>query len=138
MKLRPTSFTRSAHASFALQAARAWAVTKVGRNGIPNPAGARGGSSSSSLKALNHFEMTLRLWLERGSRLQFTAWSDAVSSSETSACRIASTSTTAPPSSWRNTGAFSTARASEIQEARIALFSAVVSFGSFVTSLGCV
>ena len=125
MKLRPTSFTRSAHASFALQAARALAVTKVGRNGIPNPAGAGGGSSSLSLEALNHFKTTLRLRPEGGSRLQFSLRSCAISSSEPSACKIASTSTTAPLSSRRNEGAFSTARASEIQDARIALFSAV-------------
>jgi hypothetical protein len=37
-----------------------------------------------------------------------------------------------------NAGAFSTAQASEIHDAGTALFSAVVSFGSFVTSLGCV
>ena len=51
---------------------------------------------------------------------------------------MASTSTTAPLSSWRKEGAFSTVRASEIHDARTALFSAVVSLGSLVTSSGCV
>jgi hypothetical protein len=58
------------------------------------------------------------------------------SSSKTSACKIASTSMTAPLSSRHNEGVFSTARASEIHEARTALFSALVSFGLLVTSMG--
>src|SRR5882757_1439456 len=112
----------------------------LGRNGIPKPAGAGGGSSSLSLAPgggptpLNHLEITPRRPREGGSRLLSPLRSGASSSSKTSARRIASTSTTAPLSSRRNEGAFSTARASETHDARTALFSAVVSFGLLVTS----
>ena len=106
----------------------------LGRNGIPKPAGAGGGSSSLSLELFEglmrfiHLESTLRLRPEGCSRLPFSLRSSDCSSSKTSARRIASTSTTAPLSSRRNEGALSSARASEIHDARTAFFSAVVSF----------
>src|ERR1700733_12151456 len=114
-----------AHAnSRALSRHLPWAGDKgLGRNGIPKPAGAGGGSSSLSLEPLEeltrfiHFEITLRLRPEGCSRLPFSLRSGDCSSSKTRARRIASTSTTAPLSSRRNEGAFSTARASEIHDA---------------------
>src|SRR3984957_12943380 len=121
-----------------------WAGDKgLGQNGIPNPAGAGGGSSSLSLAPdagpprLSNLEIIPGRRPEGGTRLG-SPLPGARSSSKTSARWIASTSTIAPLSSWRSEGAFSTARASEIHDARIAFFSAVVGFGSFATSLGCV
>jgi hypothetical protein len=117
---------------------------------IPKPAGAGGGSSLSSFALFSDLarpglESTLDLRRESGGdlRRESGGHSGAVSwvaslSSDTSARRIASNSTTAPLSSRRNAGAFSTARASEIQDARTALFSVVVSSGSLTTSSGCV
>jgi hypothetical protein len=136
---RAEGFTRQPRSSFRTHA---MGRDKVGRNGIPKPAGAGGGSSSLSLEPfgvtarINHLEITLRLRPEGGSRVQAPLRSGASSSSKTSACRIASTSMRAPLSIWRNEGAFSTALASEIHDARIALFSSVDSFASFVTSQG--
>src|ERR1700722_4167011 len=93
-----------AHAnSSALSKHAPWAGDKgLGRNGIPKPAGAGGGSSSLSLAPdggptpLNHLESTPGLPPEGGSRLPSSLRSGASSSSKTSACKIASTSTTAP------------------------------------------
>ena len=133
-----------AHAnSRALSKHAPWAGDKgLGRNGIPKPAGAGGGSSSLSLAPdagptrLNNLEITPRRRPEGGNRPQSSRRPGARSSSKTSARRIASTSTTAPLSSRRKEGAFSTARASDIQDARTALFSAKVSLGSLATSSG--
>ena len=74
-----------AHAnSRALSRHLPWAGDKgLGRNGIPKPAGAGGGSSSLSLEPLEgltrfiHLEMTLRLRPERCSRLPFSLQSGA-------------------------------------------------------------
>ena len=88
-----------------------WAGDKgLGRNGIPKPAGAGGGSSSSSLAPdagptrLNNLEITPRRRPEGVSRPQSPRRPGAISSSKTSARRIASTSTTAPLSSRRKEG----------------------------------
>ena len=95
-----------------------WAGDKgLGRNGIPKPAGAGGGSLSSSLAPdagptrLNNLEITPRRRPEGVSRPQSPRRPGAISSSKTSARRIASTSTTAPLSSRRKEGESSTARA---------------------------
>jgi hypothetical protein len=133
-----------AHAnSSALSKHAPWAGDKrLGRNGIPKPAGAGGGSSSLSLAPdagptrLNNLEITPRRPPEGGNRSQSSRRARATSSSKTSARRIASTSTTAPLSRRRKEGAFSTTRASDIQDARTALFSAKVSLGSLATSSG--
>src|ERR1700732_2831379 len=58
-----------------------------------------------------------RLGRKGGGRLRSSLGSGASLSSETSTRIIASTSTTAPLSSLRKAGAFSTARASEIHDA---------------------
>ena len=68
----------------------------LGRNGIPKPAGAGGGSSSLSLEPFEgltrfiHLEITLRLRPKGCSRLPFSLRSGNCSSSKTSARRIAS------------------------------------------------
>ncbi len=143
---RPPPFSRfhpAAHKSGTSRRAPSAGDKGLGRNGMPKPAGAGGGSwSSLSLERfggptrLNHLETTLCLRPEGGRWARYAM--GASSSSRTSARRMSSTSTTAPLSSRRSEGAFSTARASEIHDARIALFSAMVSFGSLVTSPGCV
>jgi hypothetical protein len=133
-----------AHAnSSALSKHAPWAGDKgLGRNGIPKPAGAGGGSSSLSLAPgvgptrLSSLEITPRRRLESGNRSQSSRRAGATSSSKTSARRIASTSTTAPLSRRRKEGEFSTARASEIHDARRALFSAKGRSGSHATSSG--
>lgn len=140
---RPLAIHPVAHAGPRNFSARApWAATKVGRNGTPNPAGAGGGSSSSSLELvdgptlLNHLVITLRLRGDGDGRLRSSLGTGVRSSSKASARMIASTSTTAPLSRRRNAGAFSTARTSEIQDARTARFCDAVSFGSLTTSSG--
>ena len=114
----------------------------LGRNGIPHPAGAGGGSSSSSLPLLrettllSHRARTRGSGCERAKTRRSSVPTGPAASSEKSARLMASTSTTQPLSSRRNEGAFSTARESDIHEASTARFSAFVSDPSQTTSSG--
>ena len=121
------------------------AIRKLGGTGIAAAAGQGGGSSSSSgpFGREGRFDHQATPLLRtslvtRGLGGALRPESDRTSSSSAvRACRRASTSTIAPPSSCRRAGAFSTARASESQDARMARFSGPVRPVSFRRSSGC-